>query len=121
MKNLACLGIAIFAAAVTAADLDSRPETWFHIIGGNTSKAGLTADLEALAGAGFGGIQFFHGQYGKVRAWDGVDEQIPCLSAKWDNLVRHAADECARLGMTFKMQNCIGRCDPRPAAHRPMQ
>ncbi len=43
---------------------DSRPETYFHIIGGNASKAGLTAELEAIKDAGFGGIKFFHGQYG---------------------------------------------------------
>ena len=108
IKTLTCSGIVMFAAAVVAEGLDCRPETWFHIIGGNASKAGLTADLEALKGAGFGGIQFFHGQFGKAAAWDGVTEQIPCLSAKWDGLVRHAADECARLGMTFKMQNCPG-------------
>jgi hypothetical protein len=46
---------AAFAAAalpfVAAADSDCRPETWFHIIGGNASKAGLTADLEALKDA----------------------------------------------------------------------
>ena len=101
----------LFAAALplfAMAGLDSRPETWFHIIGGNASKTGLTADLEALRDAGFGGIQLFHGQFGKADAWDGVAEQIPCLSAKWDNLIAHAADECARLGMTFKMQNCPG-------------
>ena len=104
-------GAILFAAAlsfVAAADMDARPETWFHVIGGNASKAGLTADLEALKSAGFGGIQFFHGQFGKVREWDGVEEQIPCLSAKWDDLVTHAANECARLGLTFKMQNCPG-------------
>ncbi|MBQ3290012.1 MAG: hypothetical protein IJH50_11420, partial [Kiritimatiellae bacterium] len=102
---------AMFLAAslpLVAAAGDCRPETWFHIIGGNASKAGLTADLEALRDAGFGGIQLFHGQYGKAEAWDGVAEQIPCLSAKWDDLVTHAADECMRLGLTFKMQNCPG-------------
>lgn len=107
MKNEAIL-LAAFLSFIAAVGADSRPETWFHVIGGNASKAGLTADLEALKEAGFGGIQFFHGQYGKARAWDGIAEQIPCLSAKWDGLVRHAADECARLGMTFKMQNCPG-------------
>ena len=66
---------ATFAAFAVAGD--SRPETWFHIIGGNASKAGLTADMEALRDAGFGGIQFFHGQFGKAEAWDGVTEQIP--------------------------------------------
>jgi hypothetical protein len=95
-------------AAFGAQAFDCRPETWLHIIGGNASKAGLTADLEALKNAGFGGIQFFHGQFGKAQAWDGVAEQIPCLSEKWDGLVKHAADECERLGMTFKMQNCPG-------------
>ena len=29
------------------------PETWFHFISGNVSKEGITADLEALAGAGY--------------------------------------------------------------------
>ena len=100
------LAAAVSLAAEAVADC--RPETWFHIIGGNASKAGLTADLEALRGAGFGGIQLFHGQYGEAGAWDGVAEQIPCLSAKWDDLMKHAADECTRLGMTFKMQNCPG-------------
>ena len=100
------LAAAVSLAAEAVADC--RPETWFHIIGGNASKAGLTADLEALRGAGFGGIQLFHGQYGEAGTWDGVAEQIPCLSAKWDDLMKHAADECTRLGMTCKMQNCPG-------------
>ena len=100
---LLAAGLPLVAAAV-----DCRPETWFHVIGGNASKAGLTADLEALKDAGFGGIQFFHGQWGEAEAWDGVAEQIPCLSPKWDELVTYAADECARLGLSFKMQNCPG-------------
>ena len=45
----------ILAAAVTATCAagggDCRPETWFHVIGGNASKAGLTADPEALKDA----------------------------------------------------------------------
>ena len=87
---------------------DNRPETWFHLIGGNVSREGLTADLEAIRDAGYGGIQFFHGQVGKAEAWEGTTEQIPCLSAKWDEMVAFVADECARLGLTFKMQNCPG-------------
>ena len=106
--NMKAISLVVALPLVVAAGMDSRPETWFHIIGGNASKAGLTADLEALKEAGFGGIQFFHGQYGKAEAWEGVAEQIPCLSAKWDDLVRYAADECERLGLTFKMQNCPG-------------
>ena len=79
------------------------PETWFHIIGGNASKEGLTADLEAIRDAGLSGIQFFHGGFHSgVTPWPGLeDRQIPCLSAAWDDLVAHAARECRRLGLTF--------------------
>ena len=110
MKKMFLVGACLLVGSlqVYAETLDCRPETWFHIIGGNASKSGLTADLKAIRDAGFGGIQFFHGQFVDVAAWDGVTEQIPCLSEKWDELVRHVASECKRLGLQFKMQNCPG-------------
>lgn len=82
------------------------PETWYHFIGGNVSKAGITADLEAIAAAGISGIQFFHGQFGG--AWPGVDPQIGALSEDWDELVQWTAEECKRLNLRFTMQNCPG-------------
>ncbi len=82
------------------------PETWFHYIGGNVSLEGITADLEAIAQAGFSGIQLFHGQFGG--AWPNVEEQIACLSPLWDGAVKHTAEECRRLGLRFTMQNCPG-------------
>ena len=82
------------------------PQTWFHFIGGNVSHEGITADLEAIAGAGISGIQLFHGQFGGP--WPGVTEQITCLSDKWDEAIKHAAEECRRLGLRFTMQNCPG-------------
>ncbi len=83
-----------------------HPETWFHYIGGNVAAKGITADLEAIAGAGLSGIQLFHGQFGGP--WPGVSPQIACLSPLWDNAVRHTAEECRRLGLRFTMQNCPG-------------
>ena len=83
-----------------------RPETWFHFIGGNVAAKGVTADLEAIAGAGISGVQLFHGQFGGP--WPGVEPQIKCLSESWDGLVRHVAEECDRLGLRFTMQNCPG-------------
>jgi hypothetical protein len=82
------------------------PETWFHFIGGNVSLKGITDDLEAISAAGLSGIQLFHGQFGG--AWPGVDPQIACLSPLWDDAVKHAAQECRRLGLRFTMQNCPG-------------
>lgn len=86
---------------------DSRPETWFHLIGGNVSKPGLTADLQAIAGAKLSGIQLFHGS-SKRPAWPGVEPQIECLSSSWDDMILHTVDECERLGLNFSMQNCPG-------------
>ncbi len=82
------------------------PETWFHFIGGNVSKEGITADLEAIAAAGLSGIQLFHGQFGGE--WPGVSPQIKALSESWDELIVLTADECKRLGLKFTMQNCPG-------------
>ncbi len=85
---------------------DYYPETWFHFIGGNVSKEGVTADLEAIRDAGISGIQFFHGK-GKG-TWPGVTEKVETLSEKWDDMVMWVAEECQRLGLTFTMQNCPG-------------
>ena len=82
------------------------PQTWFHYIGGNVSKEGITADLEAIAKTGISGIQLFHGQFGGP--WPGVEPQIACLSPLWDDAVKHTAQECRRLGLRFTMQNCPG-------------
>ena len=82
------------------------PETWFHFIGGNVSLEGITADLEAIAGAGIQGIHLFHGQFGGK--WPETGEDITCLSEKWDDAVKYTAEECKRLGLSFTMQNCPG-------------
>lgn len=86
---------------------DHLPETWFHLIGGNVSKPGLTADLEAIRNAGFQGIQLFHGS-ASGGPWKNPVPQIECLSPSWDSMIGHAADECGRLGLRFTMQNCPG-------------
>lgn len=83
------------------------PETWFHFISGNVSKEGITADLEAIAGAGFSGVHLFHGHFTDA-VWPGVEEPVKCLGPLWDDAVKHAATESARLGLKFTMQNCPG-------------
>lgn len=90
----------------TAPDKVFYPETWFHFIGGNVSYEGITADLEAIAGAGISGVHFFHGQFGGK--WPATGEEITCLSDKWEDAVKFVAEECNRLGLRFTMQNCPG-------------
>ncbi|ANW95855.1 hypothetical protein AXE80_05980 [Wenyingzhuangia fucanilytica] len=81
-----------------------RPETWFHINGNNISKVGLTKDLEAIKAAGLQGIHLFNKS---GRPYPNVS-QIKILSPEWEDMIRHAAEECKRLGLKFTMQNCPG-------------
>ena len=37
----------------------AKPQTWYHVMNGNASKAGLTCDFESIAKAGLGGVQLF--------------------------------------------------------------
>ncbi len=83
------------------------PETWFHFVDGNVDLEGITKDLEAIAGAGISGIQFFHGgNFGGD--WPGVKQHIMCLSPKWGDAVSKVASEADRLGLRLTMQNCPG-------------
>lgn len=82
------------------------PEIWVDCLGGNLSKKGILADLEAIAEGGFSGVQFFFGNRGGL--WPGVDNPISCLTPEWDDFVRYAAEEAKRLGMRFTLQNCPG-------------
>ena len=52
------------------------PETWFHFVNGNISRAGITKDLEAIAAAGITGVQLFHGKIGDPADWPGTEEHI---------------------------------------------
>ncbi|WP_136480753.1 glycosyl hydrolase [Cognatitamlana onchidii] len=84
--------------------LQYRPETWFHLNGNNISKEGLTLDLEAIKAAGLQGIHLFNKA---GRPYPNV-EPVKILSPEWEDMIRHAADECKRLGLKFTMQNCPG-------------
>tara|TARA_R110002073_G_scaffold55697_3_gene142392 strand:- start:26885 stop:30337 length:3453 start_codon:yes stop_codon:yes gene_type:complete len=84
--------------------IEYRPETWFHLNGNNISKEGLTLDLEAIKAGGLQGIHLFNKA---GRLYPDV-EPVKILSPEWEDMIRHAADECKRLGLKFTMQNCPG-------------
>lgn len=83
------------------------PESWFHMIGGNITREGLTADLEAIAEAGFSGIHLFHGQF-RGGPWPGLDHQVKFMDDEWNELIHHIGLECERLGLRLTMQGCPG-------------
>ena len=112
MKILTLLPLALLAAGATAADplLEgfrspphaARPHTWWHWINGNVSKAGITADLEAMAAVGLGGAQMFDA--GLFMPTGGV----PFATDAWYDHVVHAACEAKRLGLDLTLANCSG-------------
>ena len=81
---------------------ETRPRTWMHAMSGNMSKAGLTKDLEAMAEVGIGGLLLFN-----------VTQGIPNGPVKYNSpehheLLKHAAKESERLGLSFGVHNCDG-------------
>ena len=112
VKKVVGFALLLVAATVSAGDAlvdgwrtpprESRPHTWWHWMNGNVSKAGITADLEAMASAGLGGVQLFDAGLplpaGPVRF----------ASAAWYDHIAFAAHEAERLGLSFGLANCSG-------------
>ena len=93
-------------AAFRQPDKVFYPETWFHFIGGNVSKEGIDADLEAIAGAGLSGIQWFHGHFGGP--WPQTGTQIRALTPAWEDMVSHLSRKADSLGLRLTIQTCPG-------------
>jgi hypothetical protein len=80
----------------------ARPHTWWHWMGGNVSKEGITADLESMKEAGIGGAHIFDAGQG-IPAGP-VDYNSP----QWRELMAYAMAEAQRLGLDMTMHNCSG-------------
>ncbi|HJZ79041.1 MAG TPA: glycosyl hydrolase, partial [Pyrinomonadaceae bacterium] len=80
----------------------ARPHTWWHWMNGNVTADGITRDLEAMSRVGVGGVQMFDVGTGIPKG------AVATLSDEWVRLVRHAASEANRLGISFTMHNCPG-------------
>ena len=79
----------------------AKPWTWWHWMNGNASKEGITADLEAMAKAGVGGVQAFD-----ISIMDKGPMDYGTKS--FYDLMNHAMRECQRLGIEFDMHNSTG-------------
>ena len=81
---------------------EARAHTWWHWMNGNVSKTGITADLEAMARVGLGGVQLFDA--GLALPAGPVAFDTPA----WYEHVAFAAREAERLGLSFGIANCSG-------------
>ena len=84
----------------------AKPVIIWQWMDGWVTKEGITHDLEAFAAAGLGGVQNF--QVGGPTQTDFVREGCTIGSPEWQELMRFAMQECARLGLTFGTHNCPG-------------
>lgn len=99
-----------FSSADEAEFLQPRkvfyPETWFHFIGGNVSKEGIDADLQAIHDAGLSGVQWFHGYFGGP--WPATGKQIKALTPEWEDMVGYLSRKADSLGLRLTIQTCPG-------------
>ena len=83
---------------------DSRPWTRWWWLGSAVDEKGLSSQLEALAAAGFGGVEIcpIYGVAGEE------DRDVPFLSPRFVALVAHASTEARRLGMAVDLTTGTG-------------
>src|SRR5574344_1709771 len=75
----------------------ARPWVYWFPLDGNITSNGITADLEAMARVGIGGVLYMETAQGTPKG------DAPFASDKWFALLRHACKEAARLGSEINM------------------
>ena len=88
------------------------PYVWWHWMGSNISKEGITKDIEAMKASGIGGATIFN-LTSAVMAYDAPTLNLPFpdityRSPKWWEMVQFATSEAQRLGLEIGMHNCVG-------------
>lgn len=89
-----------------------KPYVWWHWMGANFSKTGITKDLEAMKAMGIGGATIFN------LASAVQETHAPTLNNPWPEqtyrspayweAIRHAAVEAKRLGLEIGLHNTAG-------------
>jgi hypothetical protein len=88
-------------------DDDYKPHAWWHWLGSNFSKTGMTKDLQAMKDAGIGGVVIFNAPSWLDPEKNPTPHQTYRSVAYWDAL-RHALEEAKRLNMTVGIHNTPG-------------
>ena len=80
----------------------AKPQTWWHWMNGNITKAGITADLEAMKQIGLGGATIVNVDCGIPRG------PVDFMSPAWREDFKFAVQEANRLGLELCVENCAG-------------
>ncbi|OYY17107.1 MAG: hypothetical protein B7Y69_11035, partial [Sphingobacteriia bacterium 35-40-8] len=92
--------------------INAKPYVWWHWMGSNFSKSGITKDLEGMKKMGIGGATIFN-------LSSAVQEShVPTLNNPWPNqtyrspayweAITHAVAEAKRLGLELGIHNTVG-------------
>ncbi|MCX6560527.1 MAG: glycosyl hydrolase [Candidatus Aminicenantes bacterium] len=76
---------------------EARPWVYWFIMDGNSSREGITADLEAMKRAGIGGVILLEVDVGIPRG------PVEFMSPAWRALFKHAVEEAERLGLEITL------------------
>lgn len=92
--------------------VSARPYVWWHWLGPNFSKEGITKDLEAMQASGIGGATIFNIS-SSVMESHAPTENNPWpdqtyRSPKYWEAIKHAAAEAERLGLEVGLHNTVG-------------
>ncbi len=114
-KPLIALALSLLAAPLVGRDLSSeflhppasaRPWVYWFWNNGNVTKAGITADLEAMKRAGVGGVIIMD----VVERFAPPPGTADFMGAEWQELFQFAVREARRLGLEINMTNGPGWC-----------
>ncbi|HEV7926658.1 MAG TPA: glycosyl hydrolase, partial [Verrucomicrobiae bacterium] len=114
-KLLIALALSLYSRPLVAADLSAqfaqppasaRPWVYWFWNNGNVTKAGITADLEAMKRAGIGGVIIMD----VVERFAPPPGTADFMNAEWQELFCFAVSEAHRLGLEINMTNGPGWC-----------
>ncbi|MCC8018229.1 MAG: glycosyl hydrolase family 2 [Rikenellaceae bacterium] len=75
----------------------ARTKTWWFHGETETTKEGITADLEAYKRVGIGGVVYYDQSHGNA------ENALPGFSPEWWEMLRFSAEEAERLGLDFEV------------------
>ena len=80
----------------------ARPEVWWHWMNGNVSRAGIVADLDAMAAVGLGGVTIFDAGCAIPPG------PLAFNTPDWFDTIKFAVEEAAQRKMRVCLANCSG-------------